>query len=346
MSFNKIIVSLFFCLIYGCSYDPIYQKKHYIFGTLVDIKIYGEKEETAKNISNEIIEELNRLHQLLHPWNPGIINDINQAIANDKSININNNEIISIIHDASTLENNTKGIFNPAIGKLVNLWGFHSETLPTKLPSKEAINNLVTLKPSMNNISIKNNILKSRNNSVQIDLGGYGKGYALDQIKNILSVNDIPNALINIGGNILALGKRGSKTWVVAIQNPREPGVIAKISLKPGWSIGTSGDYQKYLINDGIRYSHLINPFTGLPSQGTQSAIVLTPPSVNSGTLSDVYSKPLFIAHKNKKLIVAKSLGLNYFLIIMEDNSIIISRDMMNEISWYQEPDAKNIITN
>ena len=54
MSFNKIIISLLVCLLYGCSYDPIYQKKHYVFGTLVDLKIYGEEEETAKKISNEI----------------------------------------------------------------------------------------------------------------------------------------------------------------------------------------------------------------------------------------------------------------------------------------------------
>lgn len=346
MSFNKIIISLLVCLLYGCSYDPIYQKKHYVFGTLVDLKIYGEEEETAKKISNEIIEELNRIHKLLHPWNEGIINDINQAISNNKSLSLNNEEIINIINDARILENKTNGIFNPAIGKLVSLWGFHSETLPSKIPTNKAINYLVKSNPSMNDISIKNNVLKSNNNNVQIDLGGYGKGYALDRVKEILNNKDIRNALINIGGNILAIGKNGSKNWVIAIQNPREPGVIAKISLKPGWSIGTSGDYQKYLINNGVRYSHLINPFTGSPSQGTQSAVVLTPPSINSGTLSDVYSKPLFIAPKIDKFTVAKSLELNYFLIIMDDNSIIISQDMKNEITWYQEPNEKNIFTN
>ena len=145
-------------------------------------------------------------------------------------------------------EKQTKGNFNPAIGKLVSLWGFHSEVPRKMMPDTKAILKLVEAKPSMGNIKIVNNILSSTNKFVKVDMGGYAKGYALDQAKNILEQYNINNALINIGGNILALGMQGDKEWVVGIQNPRNPNLMASLPLKPGWSIGTSGDYQKYLL--------------------------------------------------------------------------------------------------
>ena len=117
----------------------------------------------------------------------------------------------------------------------------------------------------MQSIRIENGILKSNNKNIQIDLGGYAKGYALDQAKKILKNNNVNNALINIGGNILAFGKYGERNWVVGIQNPRKPNVLATIALKPGWAIGTSGDYQRYIMVNNQRYSHLINPKTGYP---------------------------------------------------------------------------------
>tara|TARA_B100000902_G_scaffold86348_1_gene90514 strand:- start:3324 stop:3920 length:597 start_codon:yes stop_codon:yes gene_type:complete len=195
----------------------------------------------------------------------------------------------------------------------------------------------------MQSIKIKDKILTSNNKNVQIDLGGYAKGYALDQAKKILVKNNVKNALINIGGNILALGRNGEKAWRVGIQNPRKPNVIATINLEPGWSIGTSGDYQRYIIIDDKRYSHLINPNTGFPENRTQSATILIPPSKNSSIKSDVFSKPLFIAKIKNKINIAKSLNINYFLIIMNDNSIFISKSMNDKIKWEENIDKKNI---
>jgi thiamine biosynthesis lipoprotein len=155
--------------------------------------------------------------------------------------------------------------------------------------------------------------------------------------------NNINNALINIGGNILALGKHGDRNWVVGIQHPRKPNSIGSISLSPGWSIGTSGDYQRYFIVDNQRYSHLIDPNTGYPATNAQSATVLLPPIEFSGTLSDVYSKPLFIAPENLKYSIAKELGIDFYMIIMTDGKISISNDMLNLIKWHEEIDEKNI---
>ena len=344
MLLNKIFPYLLVFFLLSCSDNKIHQEEDFIFGTIISIKVYGEPKIKSEKVSNEIFNEFHRLHKLLHPWKKSLITDINIKILNNESISLNNDEIISILKEAQYLEKKTQGLFNPAIGKLIELWGFHKDdyNLDT-MPNQVKIKNLLLSKPSMQSLTIKNKILKSNNRDVQIDLGGFAKGYALDQAKKILLDNNIKNALINIGGNIIAFGKHGDRDWIVGIQNPRKPNTIATINLKSGWSIGTSGDYQRYIIINNQRYSHLINPKIGYPENKTQSATILIPPSKNSGTLSDVLSKPLFIAKEKDKIKLANSLNIDNFLIIMENGSILISESMNKDINWEDGIDKKNI---
>ena len=344
MRLNKLLVYFLISFLFSCSDNNIHQSKDFIFGTLIDIKIYGESRIKAEKVSNAIFNDFHRLHKLLHPWEKSLITDINNAISEKKPIPIHNNEVISILKNVQQLEKQTQNLFNPSIGKLVELWGFHSNDHKQEtIPIQKVIQKLVSSNPSMQSIQIKKGVLKSNNKDVQIDLGGYAKGYALDQAKKILANNNIENALINIGGNILAFGKHGERDWVVGIQNPRKPNVLATITLKPGWAIGTSGDYQRYIIVNNQRYSHLISPKTGYPSNNTQSATVLIPPSKGSGVLSDVFSKPLFIASKENKIKMANLLNIKQFLIIMDNGSILISESLNKKINWEDDIDKKNI---
>ena len=344
MRLNRLLLYFLIGFLISCSDNKVHHSKDFIFGTLIDIKIYGESNIDAEKVSNEIFTEFHRLHKLLHPWEKSLITEINTAISENKSISIKNNEVITILKNVQRLEAQTQNLFNPSIGKLINLWGFHSNDYnQKKIPKEKIIQELVSSNPSMQSIKIENRILKSNNKNVQIDLGGYAKGYALDQAKKILKNNNVKNALINIGGNILASGKYGERDWVVGIQNPRKPSVLATIPLKSGWTIGTSGDYQRYIIVNNQRYSHLINPKTGFPENKTQSATILLPPTEDSGALSDVFSKPLFIIGKENKANMAKLLNIKYFLIIMDDDSILISKSLSKEINWEEDIDKKNI---
>ena len=226
-----LLLILVFILIFTISMyeNLLFQKKDYVFGTIVDIKIYGESKKLASNASKEILSNFNKLHYMLHPWREGLVFEINEAIQNETPFFIEDEEVISLILRGQEYESQTKGYFNPAIGKLVNLWGFHSEVPRKVMPDARSISKLVEAKPSMGNIKIINNILSSTNKFVKVDMGGYAKGYALDQAKNILEQYSIKNALINIGGNILALGMQGHKEWVVGIQDPRNPNLMARL---------------------------------------------------------------------------------------------------------------------
>lgn len=331
-------------LLISCSpKEPLYNTQAYVFGTLVDISIYGETDARAQSIATAIIHQYNVLHQRLHAWQPSEINTINQAFATGQTPITVKPDIATMIADITSLSTQSQGAFNPSIGQLINLWGFQSDTFTPHRVDTKAVNNLLAQNPTMTDIVVNGNQIHSTNASVQLDLGGYAKGYALDKGLAYLKQQRINHALINIGGNIIALGKHGNAPWRVGIQHPRQPNAIATIALPSGWAIGTSGDYQRYFHLDGKRYCHVIDPKTGYPVQNMQSVTVLIPPQSNAGVLSDVASKPIFIAKADARVEAAKAMGVKHFLIISTEHNIQVSHAMQKRLSWLDNSTEKQL---
>ncbi len=329
IKFFFIVVTLSF--LQSCSQTSLYQSKHYVFGTIVDISIYGESDKKAEEATQAILKEFTRLHNSLHAWKKSDLTHLNESIAKNKPYKNASAELIEIINEAKVLENASNHLFNPAIGELIDYWGFHQDEFNPIHPDPSKIKTLVERNPSLDQVRISGSTISSTNAHVKIDLGGYAKGYALDQASKILHDHHIKNALINIGGNIIAIGQHGNKPWRVGIQDPRGSQAIAKLDLLDGWAIGTSGDYQRYFMIDGVRYCHLIDPFTGFPVQGVYSVTVLIEPAQNAGALSDVLSKPLFIGKKEDRQAIAQKRNIRHYLII-EDKLISMTQRMADKI--------------
>ncbi len=329
--------------------EPLYHVQSYIFGTLVDISIYGESEERAKQISNHILQDFQNLHSQLHAWKPvsagqsgkpsvpSELGALNTAFANGSAPVTISPQLESILTDATDLSVKSQGLFNAAIGHLIASWGFQRDEFSAIEINNEKIQALVKAKPSMTDIVIKDHTAYSSNPNVKLDLGGYAKGYALDQAADYLRSQQVNNALVNIGGNIIALGRHGDKAWRVGIQHPRKPAAIATLDLDDGWAIGTSGDYQRYFMLDGKRYCHLIDPRSGYPVQHTQAVTVLIPPQKNAGVLSDVASKPIFIAEAQEKTKAAALLGIQYFMVIDQQSNILVTPSLAKKLEWLDQ---------
>jgi len=339
-----LIFILGFCLV-GCTKpEPLYNTQSYVFGTLVDITIFGEPEARAQEISNQIIHEFQSLHNRLHAWRPSELMTINHAFRQSSVAVAIQPDVAAMIADATKLSIQSKGTFNPAIGGLIEAWGFHHDEFKPIKVDENKISNLVKANPQMTDIIIQNGKVFSNNPSVQLDLGGYAKGYALDIALVYLHKHGVKNALINIGGNIIALGKHGEKPWRVGIQHPRKPNAIATLDLESGWAIGTSGDYQRYFELNGKRYCHIIDPATGYPVQNVQAVTVLIPPKNNAGTLSDVASKPIFIAKPETRAEVAKAMEVENFLVVESANKILVSTAMVKRITWLDKDAANHVV--
>lgn len=320
--------------------EPLYHSQSYVFGTLVDISIYGESEERSKLLSNQIFQDFQSLHNQLHAWKPVSRNQpselgtLNAAFANGSKPSAISPQLAAMLIDATDLSVKSQGLFNPAIGNLISAWGFQRDEFSAVTIDDAKIKALVSAKPRMTDIVVNDGTAYSTNPNVKLDLGGYAKGYALDQAVRYLREQQVKHALINIGGNIIALGQHGEQPWRVGIQHPRKPAAIATLELADGWAIGTSGDYQRYFMLDGKRYCHIIDPRNGYPVQHTQAVTVLIPPQSNAGVLSDVASKPVFIAAAEDKARTASMLGIQYFMVIDQQSNIYVSKALSPKLNW------------
>lgn len=290
----RLLLLLTALLLTACGKEPFYQEQGYVFGTLVDVSIYGEDEARARAAAGDVMREFQRLHGMLHAWQPSELSELNAAFAKGERKAVSP-ELAAMLQDAARLSAQSGGLFNPAIGGLIETWGFQADEFKPVHPDEERIAALVKANPQMSDIVVEGGKAWSSNRAVRLDLGGYAKGYALDRAAALLRARGIRNALVNIGGNILALGQHGKRPWRVGIQHPRKSGALASLELHDGEAIGTSGDYQRYFELDGKRYSHLIDPRSGWPVQGVQAVTILTR-GPNAGLLSDASSKPLFLS--------------------------------------------------
>lgn len=338
------IYTLLFFLLAACSKtEPLTRQQAYVFGTLVEVSIYGVEEKKANTAIAAVLSRFDQLHHKLHAWQPSDLQRLNAVFASPGKRATIDDELAFILQDAKTFSQQTNGLFNPAIGNLIRLWGFQSDTPLSAPPAADLVAKQVTLKPTMDAVHVENHQAWSDNPAVRIDLGGYAKGYALDQAAAILRQQGIRNALVNIGGNVMALGHHGDRPWEVGIQHPRQPGVIATLELGDGEAIGTSGDYQRYFESGGKRYCHLIDPRSSRPADGMQSVTIVVS-GTRSGVRSDVLTKPLFIAGIPDLPRLSRQLGTPLVLAIDQTGQVWVSRDLLSRLKWTYPKQAFHLI--
>jgi thiamine biosynthesis lipoprotein len=324
-------------LLTACGKNELYQQESYVFGTRVQISIYGLDETVAAKHAGAVLSELDRLHRKLHAWQPSEITRLNTALQQGQTVTADV-ELLSMLQAAQKYAQQSDQLFNPAVGGLVTLWGFHRDTYEPVTPDTQSLARLLAAQPSLNNLSFDGANISSSNPAVEIDLGGFAKGWALDHSAKYLRQQRVLNALINIGGNVLALGKKNQQPWTVGLQHPRAPEAMATIALKDGEAIGTSGDYQRYFMLNGKRYSHLIDPRTGQPAQGVQAVSIIAPPSQNAGAISDVATKPMLIGGITSSWMYAQRFGIKDALVIDANGDAFISASLQARIKWLKKP--------
>ena len=324
-------------LLAACQPAPkLHTEESYVFGTRVEVLVWGEPEAKAKAAVGEVLREFDRLHRTYHAWQPSELTALNDAIAAGRSIEVTP-ELAQLVRESQALAARGDHLFDPGIGALVQLWGFHDDNFKAQLPDPAALARLVAAKPSIADLAIDGNRISSRNRAVALDFGGYLKGVALDRAAAILKRDGVANALINIGGNVMALGSKGGTPWRIGIQSPRSPAPLATLDLRDGEAVGTSGDYQRYFELDGRRYCHLLDPRTGAPAQGTQAVTVLIAPRPEAGMWSDWSSKPIFVAGPAWRAM-ANRLGLTHVLRVGTDGKVEMTDAMRARLKMEAPP--------
>jgi FAD:protein FMN transferase len=320
-------------LLNGCARnDTIHRTQGNVFGTKVEVSIYGEPQERAGMLSASVLNEFDRLHHKFHAWQPSALTALNDSVARGEPYEADA-EMVDILKTATSLAERSDNLFNPAIGHLIRLWGFQSSDITPHAPSDAEIKYWVDANPRMTDLRFDGTTISSRNKAVMLDLGGYAKGYALDRAAQILRAQHVTAALINVGGNMLAIGRPGDRPWRVGIQDPRGEGSIATVDLHDNEAIGTSGDYQRYFMKDGKRRPHIIDPRTGESIDLVASVTIITSGGNDAGTRSDGNSKPLFIGDPKHWRAMAERLGLKEVMLIDSNRNVEMTPAMQERLA-------------
>jgi FAD:protein FMN transferase len=338
-TYSLFLITLLLCglLIIGLfrTKEHIHQQQFYVFGTLVSVSIWGTHELKANEAINVIAQDFQTMHHRWHAWQPSHLTDLNQAIAGGQTWTVTEPSLLFLLKTAKQFYSKSDGLFNPAIGQLINLWGFQSDDFENQppLPSAEQIAQLVALAPNMDDIEINDSQVSSHNKAVQLDFGAFAKGYAVDLAIEKLRHLGIQNAIINAGGNLKAIGQKGENPWLIGIRHPSGQGVLAAVTVSGEESVITSGNYERFREYQGMRYSHIIDPRHGKPVQGLTSVTVID----KHGILADAASTALTVAGLSDWHRIAQQMGVKYVMLVDQTGTVYLNPAMKARVKFSTE---------
>ena len=303
----------------------LFKKASLSMGTVFETTIYAPDKYVAEKTFNEVIQEINRLDYLMSNYKKeSVLSELNRNASAEPAAC--NKELVGVIEQSLQYSNITDGAFDITIGPLMKEWGFFKKK--GRIPGKEELESALE-SVSYKNIIIEEKTIKSlakklvtvktvffKNPGTQIDLGGIGKGYAVDRAISVLKQNGISSALINFAGNIYTFGTPpGKDSWVIGLQHPRKSeGLLGTFEIRDK-AVSTSGDYEKFFTIEGKRYSHIIDPRTGNPVKGIVSVTIVT----GNATRADALSTGVFVLGLEKGMNLIEQLPDVEGIIVYED---------------------------
>ena len=332
---SRFSVSAVVCLILlaACHRDQEHNAQLFVFGTIVEVKLWGASDEQANRAFTEIQQMFQGMHNNWHAWEPGRLVDINHAFANGQAAEADP-DIVEMIRQSQRIEQKTDGRFNPAIGALIRLWGFHTSDYPIIGPPPDQVDIDAALlnNPSSTDIHIDGLQLSSENPLVQLDFGGIAKGYAVVLAIRHLQGLGISNAIVNAGGDLRAVGRHGERPWRVAVRKPGG-GILGAVEIRGDESLFTSGNYERFRQDEQERYPHILDPRSGWPVEDVASVTVIA----TEGIYADAAATALVVAGLDNWPAVADALGLNQVLMVDESGKVYLTPEMEQRVEFSEE---------
>lgn len=242
------------------------------------------------------------------------------AILNREKQATLSDDVLALLQEGIEVAEKTDGAFDPAIGALTGMWAIATDH--PRVPSEEEIQSVDTDWRHIRIVGDQVTIPAT----MEIDLGAIGKGYAADRIKEVLRENRVSSALVNLGGNIYAIGeKQRGNPWVIGLRDPNGDEGQAFITIQVrDLSLVTSGAYERNFTQDGVTYHHILDRKSGYPAESDlASASILGP----SSTLCDALSTSVFVLGSEKGMDLVESLAGYACVLVKKDGAILFSRD-------------------
>jgi thiamine biosynthesis lipoprotein len=304
--------------------QAIFRKVIKLMGNRFEITVVSTSEQDAMERIGEAIAEISRIEKLLTTFNESSQTNLINRNAGIAPVKVDR-EVFDLIFRSKRISDITQGAFDISYGSVdKRLWNF-DKTL-TSLPDA------ATARKAVHLINYRNVILDEKKCTVflkekgmRIGFGGIGKGYAAERAKYILQQNGVTSGIVNAAGDLAAWGYQpNGKEWTIGIADPdsaRHPFSYLSIT---GMAIATSGNYEKFITVKGKRYSHTIDPNTGLPVSGIKSVTIISP----NAEIADAMATPVMIMGIKVGLNMVNQVKGLACIIVDDDGKIYTSKNI------------------
>ncbi len=289
------VFALLFChaiLAPGCSRRParISRLQWCSMGTFAAVQ--SADSDTAERLRTVAATRFSQIETELSAWDPeSTLSQVNRAAGSDRAVPVSD-AFLDVLRIATTMNHHSAGAFNPLLGPVLHLWGFGSETTPTATPDRHALHQAFSLAEcsALSIVAIDGHpAVKLARPGMRLDFGAVAKGYAVDLAWQDAQRQGLSNALIDLGGNLRALGEArpGRGGWLTGVKDPFNPDrLIARLLLRDGEAVATSGNYERFVEINGERCAHIIDGRTAMPVKGIAAVTVIAPDAATADALS------------------------------------------------------------
>lgn len=312
---TRLSLAAYCLLAAGCaqpdSGEELVERRFLAMGTWVDLTFVSPDPDASTAALRDVESALRRFERDFYPWADGELATLNSAIADGREMSVSV-EMAGLLEQALELSSASGGLFEPGLGKLVELWGFHMPALEARQPpSAQAIEATLEASGRIDALVLDGRSVRSNRRDLMLDLGGIAKGAAIDWLLARLETHGIESALVNAGGDLAVTGQPlGGRPWRVGIRDPRADGLLGVIELADGEAAFTSGDYERFFEHDGQHHHHLLDPATGRPVAHTQAITVIG----TNPARADAAATALFVAGPDRWRSIASRIGIDAVL--------------------------------
>lgn len=325
----------------GCQRDPTAVHATLpAFASDIQVEIRGSSRAQADAAVAAATRLLARREREWHAWQPSDLTRVNAALRQGKPAPAPPS-LRQLVRLSLDYHQRTAGYYDPAIGGLVALWGFHTAVFPveTPAPTLAQVQQWRQGKARMRDVRLDGERIASANPAVQLDFNAVVEGALAAEIAALFRSSGIRHALLNLGGDVYVLGDGDGKPWQAGMRDPYG-GALGSVELGDGEAFFHSGNYNKFRESrEGGRWGHVLDPRTGMPARGAAAAAVLHTDPV----LADVASTALMVGGPAAFADLVRRLRLGCALLVTEENELLITAALRRRMHFLREPIALGV---
>jgi thiamine biosynthesis lipoprotein len=331
----SFLLALSFLCLAGCGAPTVgdvgTSAQIFAMDTIMNVTVFGETGEASVQAART---EITRLEQLLsRTRNDSQISTINAHAGDGVEVPVES-DLAQLLLFAKSVQQDLPGCFDITIAPVMDAWGFTKEAY--HVPTQSELDALLPLVNSENLlVDTEASTVQLAQAGMELDLGALAKGFAAGRVQAVLEAQGVTCAMLDLGGNITVLGtKEDGSSWRIAVKNPQDTSTYLGILSLQDETASTSGGYERYFEEDGVRYHHIIDPETGYPAQsGLLSVSVISADPL----LADALSTALFVAGEEQALKFWRESDDFELVLCTQDNRVVVTEGLEERFQFKGE---------